>query len=73
MQDNDRIEERVIISKGLKSARKEKKMTQKQLSDASGIELRTILRMESGKQWYSIKYLLQYCNTVGLQIILVNQ
>lgn len=53
---------------GLKERRETLKVTQKQLSDISGVGLRTLKQFESGKGNPTLQTLLKLADTLGLEL-----
>lgn len=56
------------IRKKLSSIRKSKNLTQKQLSDMSGLSISSISNIESGENTYTLRSLIKYAEAVGYEI-----
>lgn len=56
------------IRKKLCSIRKSKNLTQKQLSDMSGLSVSSISNIESGENTYTLRSLIKYAEAVGYEI-----
>lgn len=56
------------IRKKLYSIRKSKNLTQKQLSEMSGLSISSISNIESGENTYTLRSLIKYAEAVGYEI-----
>ena len=54
----------------LKAIRKSKGLSQKELSELSGLSVDTICNMENGDRSFTIKSLLKYLNALGYDIFI---
>lgn len=65
---NEELKQLTIFSSNLKSARKEKEITQKELSEKSGIPQKTISRIESGKDYPNIRTIMKIAKSLDKKI-----
>lgn len=68
MTEEQRNENRVRIGQLIALKRKERGMTQKQLSDLSGVSVQNITKVENGRYNVSVDILGKMCEAMGCRI-----